>query len=48
MDFYRFGRLRLSDLIEETHKPEEAPEVYTRLATEKIFPLVQFDWRNMK
>ena len=48
MDFYRFGRLHLSDLIEETHKPEEAPEVYTRLATEKIFPLVQFDWRNMK
>lgn len=48
MDFYRFGRLKLSDLIEETHKPEEAPEVYTRLANEKFFPLVQFDWRDMK
>ena len=48
MDFYRFGRLKLSDLIEETHKPEEAPEVYARLATEPSFPLVQFNWRDMK
>ena len=46
MDLYRFGRLSLSLLIEETHKPEEAPEVYTRLATERFFPLVQFDWRE--
>ena len=22
--------------------------IYTRLATEKCFPLVQFDWRNME
>ncbi len=48
MNLYRFGRLKLSALVEETHKPQEAPEVYTRLATEKCFPLVQFDWRNMK
>lgn len=44
---YLFGRLHLEQLIEETHSPEEAPEVYTRLATEKGFPLVQFDWRDM-
>ena len=48
LDFYRFGRLNLSCLIEETHKPEEAPEVYRRLANEKCFPLVQFDWRDIK
>lgn len=48
MDLYRFGRLRLSDLIRETHKPEEATQVYTRLATQKAFPLVQFDWREKK
>lgn len=46
LDFYRFGRISLSGLIEETHKPEEAPEVYSRLAVEKSFPLVQFDWRE--
>lgn len=48
MDFYRFGRLKLSNLIEQTHSPEDAPEVYTRLATERFFPLVQYDWRKMK
>lgn len=44
-DFYRFGRLNLSAMIEETHAPAEAPEVYARLAADKHFPLVQFDWR---
>lgn len=48
LNFYRYGRLRLSSLIEETHRPEEAPEVYTRLATERFFPMVQFDWRDME
>ncbi|MBQ8204042.1 MAG: zinc-binding alcohol dehydrogenase [Clostridia bacterium] len=42
----KFGRLEFSSLIEETHKPCEAPEVYTRLANEKAFPIVQFDWRE--
>lgn len=45
---YLYGRMKLSSLIEETHLPEEAPAVYTRLATEKFFPMVQFDWRNME
>lgn len=38
------GRLSLSSLVDEVHSPLEAPEVYTRLATEKTFPVVQFDW----
>ncbi len=42
------GRIHLSQLIDETHSPLEAPEIYTRLANEKVFPLVQFDWRNME
>lgn len=44
----KLGRLQLSQLVEEVHAPEEAPEVYTRLCTEKTFPLVQFDWRKEK
>lgn len=41
------GRIRLSDMIDEVHSPMEAPEIYHRLAMEKTFPLVQFDWRSM-
>ena len=41
------GRLSLSGLIDEVHSPEEAPEIYTRLASEKSFPLVQFDWSRI-
>ena len=37
-------RLSFKDIVDETHSPEEAFEVYTRLATEKTFPIVQFDW----
>ena len=44
----QMGRIKLSNMVEETHSPAEAPEVYSRLATEKTFPLVQFDWRRMK
>ena len=46
LDLYCYGRIKLSTLIKETHLPEEAPEVYARLAEGKAFPLVQFDWRN--
>lgn len=42
------GRIKLSDIIDETHSPTEAPKVYTRLAFNKSFPLIQFDWRNLK
>lgn len=41
------GRIKLSDMIDEVHSPVEASEVYTRLANEKSFPLVQFDWRKI-
>lgn len=41
------GRLNLSSIIDETHSPIEAPDVYKRLANEKSFPLVQYDWRNL-
>lgn len=44
----RLGRLKLSDLVEEVHSPEEATAVYTRLCEEKTFPLVQFDWSELK
>ena len=47
MNLYRFGRIKLSALVDETHSPSEAPEVYARLATERTFPLVQFDWRKL-
>lgn len=41
------GRLPLNKLIKETHLPCECQEIYTRLATDKNFPLgVQYDWRN--
>lgn len=41
------GRLHLSDMVDEIYSPEAAPEVYTRLANEKAFPLVQFDWSRL-
>lgn len=42
------GRIKLSEMVEETHSPCSAPEVYQKLAKEKTFPLVQFDWRRLK
>jgi len=42
------GRLKLSDLVDEVHTPEEAPQVYDRLAKEQAFPIVQFDWSKME
>ena len=41
------GRLEFASMIGEIHSPVEAPEVYTRLAEEKAFPLVQFAWRKL-
>ena len=45
---HAFGRLSLGELVEEVHAPEEAPAVYDRLAREKSFPVVQFDWEALK
>lgn len=41
------GRIKLSSIIDETYSPNDATAVYTRLATEKTFPLVQFDWSKL-
>ncbi|MFA7636386.1 MAG: zinc-binding alcohol dehydrogenase [Monoglobales bacterium] len=43
----KYGRLEFSSLIAEIHSPEEAHEVFTRLANEKAFPVVQFDWSRL-
>ena len=40
------GRIDFKVLIEEVHPYTDAPAVYTRLANEKSFPIVQFDWSN--
>ena len=41
-------RLNFKDMICEIYSPEEAQEVYTRLANEKNFPIgVLFDWRKV-
>lgn len=43
------GRLNLRPLISEIHSPEDAPEVYHRLAFDKNFPIgVVFDWRKLE
>nr|AIF26897.1 hypothetical protein [uncultured bacterium fosmid pJB148G3] len=42
------GRLHIHDMIHEIHAPQEAEEVFARLAFDKNFPLgVVFDWRNL-
>ena len=41
------GRLTFADMVDEIHGPAEAEEVYTRLAFEKTFPIVQFDWSDL-
>lgn len=39
------GRLPLKNLIKETDSPKDCQRVYTRLASDKNFPIgVQFDW----
>lgn len=40
------GRIDLSALVDEVHSYKEGPAVFSRLATEKGFPVVQFDWEN--
>lgn len=40
-------RVDLLELLEETYSPKDAPEVYSRLASEPVFPIVQFDWRKL-
>lgn len=48
MNLTKCGRLNLADLVEEVHSPLNAQEVFMRLATEKAFPVTQFDWRDFE
>jgi len=49
MNFMAHGRMDMSRVISEIHSPEDAPEVYRRLAENKDFPVgVLFDWTKMK
>lgn len=42
------GRLDLRSLVSEIHAPQDAPEVYARLAEGRDFPIgVVFDWRRL-
>ena len=41
------GRLDFDRLVEEVHTPNAATEIYNRLANEKVFPIVQFDWERL-
>lgn len=40
----KLSRLDLHSFIAETHSPRECFEVFTRLANERSFPVVQFNW----
>ena len=44
----QMGRIKLADLVDEVHTPYDAPQVFDRLAKEKAFPVVQFDWSEME
>ena len=46
LELIRHGRLELATLVGEVHAPSEAPEVFTRLANDRDFPIVQFDWER--
>ena len=38
------GRLNFDKFVEEVYSPTDAQEVFTRLANEPSFPIVEFDW----
>jgi len=42
------GRLDFDSLIEEVHTPLEHKEVYGRLVKDRSFPIVEFDWSELK
>lgn len=48
LNLIKSGRLNFKDMILEVCSPNDATEVYTRLANDKSFPIgVLFDWRNI-
>ena len=48
IDYYRKVHAPGITMVAEVHSPYDAFEIYRRLAAEKTFPLVQFDWSMMK
>lgn len=43
------GRLTLTDIVGETHSPEDCGKIYERLVFDKNYPVaVQFDWRRLE
>ena len=42
------NRLKFADIVNEIHPVEDYVNVFNRLGTEKSFPVVQLDWRNLK
>lgn len=41
-----YGRIKLSDMVDEIHSYKKAPEIFTRLANDTVFPIVELDWRE--
>lgn len=44
LNLMQYCRLDLAHLVDGVYAPQEAPEVFARLARETTFPVVQFDW----
>ncbi len=47
LEMLSYRRLDLRTLIEEVHPARDMVKIYNRLAVEKAFPVVQFDWTQM-
>jgi len=48
LNYLHAGRLNFQDMIGEIHSPSDATQVYTRLATDRNFPIgVLFDWSRL-
>lgn len=43
-----FGRVKFNEFVDEIHSYKKAPEIFTRLANDKVFPIVELDWREEK
>jgi threonine dehydrogenase-like Zn-dependent dehydrogenase len=44
---HQSGRIEFASMVSEIHKIADYKEVYHRLATEKSFPVIQFDWSDL-
>jgi hypothetical protein len=41
------SRISLAGFVDEVRSPAQCGEVYRRLAEDKVFPTVQFDWERL-